>query len=157
MSVGLAFNAPLRWHIHTGRNAKSTTDLGIRFTPGAMVAGSEGGRFQEPTPGEPSDQRVTGGVRAELAFPVSIDVHDRVSVVTGGTIPFTLMFAKGVDPWGIIPILVRMGVEINAAPKVAPFFLFELGPGIGVGNGGADVDFAFRIWVGTSFWSVLSN
>jgi len=157
VSVGFAFNAPLRWHIHTGRNAKSTTDLGIRFTPGAMVAGSEGGRFQQPAPGEPSDQRVTGGVRAELAFPVSIDVHDRVSVVTGGTIPLTLMFAKGVDPWGIIPILFRMGVEINAAPKVAPFFLFELGPGIGVGNGGADVDFAFRIWVGTSFWSVLSN
>jgi hypothetical protein len=77
-----------------------------------MVAGSEGGRFQAPPPGVQPEQRVTGGVRAELAFPVSIDVHDRVSVVTGGTIPFTLMFAQGVDPWGIIPILVRMGVEI---------------------------------------------
>jgi hypothetical protein len=53
--------------------------------------------------------------------------------------------------------LVRIGVEINAAPKVAPFFLFELGPGIGVGEGGSDVDFAFRIWVGTAFWSVLGN
>lgn len=98
-----------------------------------------------------------GGLRAELAVPVSIDVHDRVSVVTGAALPFTLMFARDVDPWGIIPLMVRMGVEINAAPKVAPFFLFELGPAIGIGNGVTDVDFAFRIWVGTAFWSVLGN
>ena len=142
VSVGLALNAPLRWHIHTGKHAKATTDVGVRFTPGAMVGGSERGRFQAPPPGVQPDGRVMGGVRAELAFPVSIDVHDRVSVVTGGTIPFTLMFAREADPWGIIPILVRMGVEINAAPKVAPFFLFELGPGIGIGNGTSDVDFA---------------
>jgi hypothetical protein len=98
-----------------------------------------------------------GGIRAELAVPVSVDVHDRVSVVTGGTIPFTLLFASGGDAWGIIPLLVRIGVEINAAPKVAPFFLLELGPAIGIGNGGADVDFAFRVWVGTAFWSVLKK
>ncbi|MBW2629357.1 MAG: hypothetical protein JRE45_17315 [Deltaproteobacteria bacterium] len=96
-------------------------------------------------------------LRAELAVPISIDVHDRVSVVTGATIPLTLMFAKDVDPWGIIPLLVRMGVEINAAPKVAPFFLFELGPAIRIGNTNSNVDFAFRVWVGTAFWSVLGN
>ena len=64
---------------------------------------------------------------------------------------------KTQDPWGIIPLLIRMGVEINAAPKVAPFFLFELGPAIGIGNGTSDVDFAFRVWVGTAFWSVLGK
>ena len=155
VSAGLALNAPLRWHIHNRKHAKATTDIGLRFTPGAMVGGSDRGRV--PPVGSRRDQRVMGGVRAELAVPVSIDVHDRVSVVTGATIPFTLMFARDVNPWGIIPLLVRMGVEINAAPKVAPFFLFELGPAIRIGNGTSDVDFAFRVWVGTAFWSVLGK
>jgi hypothetical protein len=156
VAVGFALNVPLRWHIHHKRHARSTTDVGLRFTPGAMVGGSE--RRRNPPPfGGPPDNRVMGGLRAEIAVPLSIDVHERVSIVTGAAIPFTLMFAKDVNPWGIIPILIRMGVEINAAPKVAPFFLFELGPGIGVGSGGSDVDFAFRIWVGTAFWSVLGN
>ncbi|MGD8318334.1 MAG: hypothetical protein PVH76_11325 [Myxococcales bacterium] len=154
VAAGFAFNVPLRWHIHNRKHAKSTTDVGLRFTPGAMVGGSERG---SPPFGVQLDNRVMGGVRAELAVPVSIDVHQRVNVVTGFAMPLTLMFAKDQDPWGIIPLLIRMGVEINAAPKVAPFFLFELGPGIGVGNGGSDVDFAFRIWVGTAFWNVLGR
>ena len=157
VSVGLAFNAPLRWHLHTGRHARATTDVGLRFTPGAMVGGGERRPNATEPPGFQPDRGVVGGIRAELAAPLSIDVHDRVSVVTGATIPFTVMFAEGGNVWGIIPILIRMGVEINAAPKVAPFFLFELGPGIGIGNGRSDVDFAFRIWVGTSFWSVLGK
>lgn len=155
VSAGLALNAPLRWHVHNRKHAKATTDVGIRFTPGAMVGGTDRGPV--PPVGVRPDPRVMGGIRAELAVPISIDVHDRVSVVTGATIPLTLMFARDADPWGIIPLLVRMGVEINAAPKVAPFFLFELGPAIRVGNGTSDVDFAFRVWVGTAFWSVLGN
>ncbi|MGB5809257.1 MAG: hypothetical protein WBG86_01930 [Polyangiales bacterium] len=155
VSIGLALNAPLRWHIHNRRRPKATIDMGLRFTPGLMVGSSEGPRFRGPGPFEPGDRRAMGGVRAEIALPVSIDVHDRVSVVTGGSIPLTMFFAESVDPWGVIPLLFRMGVEINASPRVAPFFLLELGPGIGVGNGGADVDLAFRVWVGTSFWSVL--
>ncbi len=155
VSVGLALNAPLRWHIHDRRRPRATIDVGLRFTPGLMVGRSEGPRFDDPPDFPESNRRAMGGVRAEIAVPVSIDVHDKVSVVTGGTIPLTMMFAEGGDVWGIIPLLIRMGVEINASPKVAPFFLLEVGPGIGVGNGGSDVDFAFRVWVGTSFWSVL--
>lgn len=157
VSIGIAFNAPLRWHLKTRKHAKATTDVAFRLTPGLMVGSSDRGRIQAPPPGFEPDQRVMGGFRAELAVPVSIDVHDRVSVVTGGTIPLTLLFAEGVDPWGIIPLMVRLGVEINAAPKVAPFFLLEMGPAIGIGNGRSDVDFAFRVWVGTSFWSVLGK
>lgn len=155
VGVGFALNVPLRWHIHNKRHARSTTDVGLRFTPGAMIGGS--GHHDDPPFAGGQNDRVMGGLRAELAVPVSIDVHKRVSVVTGAVIPFTIMFAEGADPWGVIPLLLRMGVEINAAPKVAPFFLLELGPGIGVGSGGSDVDFAFRVWVGTSFWSVLGN
>lgn len=154
ITVGFAFNVPLRWHIHHRSHARSTTDVGFRFTPGALIGDSEGRQGPPPAGVQPA-RGITGGLRAEIAIPVSIDVHDRVSVVTGTAIPLTLMLARDANPWGIIPLLVRVGVEINAAPKVAPFFLFELGPGIGVGGGGVDVDFAFRIWVGTAFWSVL--
>ncbi len=156
ITVGFAFNVPLRWHIHHRRHARSTTDVGLRFTPGALIGDTEGRQRRPPSGVQPA-RGITGGLRAEIAIPVSIDVHNRVSVVTGAAIPLTLMLARETNPWGIIPLLVRVGVEINAAPKVAPFFLFELGPGIGVGGGGADVDFAFRIWVGTAFWSVLGN
>lgn len=164
MAIGLALNAPLRWHIHHKGHAKATTDVGFRFTPGVMVGS---GRCRGRRAGfcfdnrfDPFDRRrrATGGIRAELAIPISIDVHERVSVVTGGTIPLTFMFARDVNPWGIIPLMVRLGVEINASPKVAPFFLLELGPAIGIfGNGFSDVDFAFRVWFGTAFWSVLGK
>ena len=89
-------------------------------------------------------------------MPVSIKVHERVNVVTGGTIPLSLFIVE--DPgnnFGVIPILIRMGVEVEASPKVAPWFLLEIGPGIGISDNDTDVDFAFRIWVGTSFWSIL--
>jgi hypothetical protein len=161
MAIGLALNAPLRWHLSQRRHAKATTDVGFRFTPGVMVGSARGRGRRGPFfyyPFYPFDgHRAAGGVRAELAVPVSVDVHERVSVVTGATIPLTLMFARDVNPWVVIPLLVRLGVEINASPKVAPFFLLELGPAIGVGSRVSDVDFAFRVWVGTSFWSVLGK
>jgi hypothetical protein len=96
VSVGLAFNAPLRWHIHERKRTKATTDVGIRFTPGAMVGGSD--RRRVPPVGPPPNQRVMGGVRAELAVPISVDVHDRVSVVTGATIRWRLSFCSSSAP-----------------------------------------------------------
>jgi hypothetical protein len=104
------------------------------------------------------DDAFTFGIKAEAAAPISIDVHDRVSVITGGTIPFAVYISnQNIGTFGVIPLLVRMGVEIKAANHVSPFFLFELGPGIAVGGGTADVSFAWRIWVGTSFWGVIGK
>lgn len=143
--IGLGLSAPLRWHLATKRRAKVTNDVGFRFTPGILLAGNDADAF-------------TFGIKAELAAPVSIDVHERVSVVTGGAIPLALYLNNhDIGARGFIPLLVRMGVEINAGKHVAPFFLFELGPGIEVRSGGADVSFAWRIWVGTSFWSVIGK
>jgi len=85
---------------------------------------------------------------------VSVDVNPRVSIVTGGAIPIDLGWVKNVGFVGVIPLLFRLGLEINASDKVAPFVLMEVGPGIGFGQGSSGVDLAARIWVGASFWSV---
>ena len=141
--IGFGLSAPLRWHLSTKNRSKATNDVAFRFTPGILLAGNRFDSF-------------TFGIKAEAAAPVSLDVHERVSVITGGTIPFAIYFSnRNVGTRGLIPLLFRMGVEIKASTHVSPFVLFELGPGIGVGGGTADVSFAWRIWVGTSFWGVM--
>jgi len=143
--IGGGLSAPLRWHLSSKRRAKATNDVGFRFTPGILLAGNTAGGF-------------TFGVKSEVAVPVSIDVHERVSVVTGGAIPFAVYINnRDIGAAGFIPLMIRTGVEINASPHAAPFFLFELGPGIVVANGGADVEFAWRLWAGTSFWGVVGK
>ena len=139
--VGLGVSAPLQWHLSTKNRSRVTNDVGFRFTPGILLARNAGRDF-------------TFGVKAEVSAPVSIDVHERVSVVTGGAIPFGVYFQSG-GSFGVIPLLMRMGVEIKANERVSPFFLFELGPGIAVGSGTNDVSFAWRLWFGTSFWGVM--
>ncbi len=143
--IGLGLSAPLRWHLATKKRAKTTNDISFRFTPGILLAGNRADTF-------------TFGIKAEAAAPVSLDVHERVSVITGGAIPFAVYISnRDLGTRGFIPLLFRMGVEIKASDHVSPFFLFELGPGIGVGGGVADVSFAWRIWVGTSFWGVTGK
>ena len=141
--IGFAMSSPLRWHLSTKNRPRVVNDVALRFTPGVLFAGNRADTF-------------TFGIKAELAAPVSIDVHERVSVVTGGAIPFAVYISsQNVGTVGLIPLLVRMGVEIKGNERVSPFFLFELGPGIAIGGGRADVEFAWRIWVGTSFWGVM--
>lgn len=143
--IGFGFSAPLRWHLSTKNRAKATNDVAFRFTPGILLAGNR-------------DESFTFGIKAEAAAPVSLDVHERVSVITGGTIPFAIYISnQNVGTRGVIPLLFRVGVEIKASPHVSPFFLFELGPGIGVGRGAADVSFAWRLWAGTSFWGLTGK
>jgi len=151
--IGFGFSAPLRWHLSTKRRTKATNDVAFRFTPGILLAGNR----DRDRPGNQGDA-FTFGIKAEVAAPVSIDVHERVSVITGGTIPFAVYISnRNVGTRGVIPLLFRMGVEIKASEHVSPFFLFELGPGIAVQEGGADVSFAWRIWAGTSFWGVMGK
>ena len=145
VGIGGAFNAQLRWNVRHKARQKATSDVALRLSPGILLANTEG----------PVDLFVFG-IRAEFAVPVSVDLHERVSLVTGGTIPLSMFFVEDGDPYGVIPLMFRLGVEINASPKVAPFVLFEVGPGIAVGSGDTDVDVAFRVWVGTAFWSVLN-
>jgi hypothetical protein len=65
-----------------------------------------------------------------------------------------LGWIEGTGFFGAIPLLVRLGVEIKASDKTAPFILMEVGPGIGFGQGGSDVTLAARLLGGLTFWSV---
>jgi len=74
-------------------------------------------------------------------------------LITGGTIPATFMFVdNGGDPFVIIPIFGRIGTEIMASKDITPWMLIELGPAIAIGNGGTNTEFAFRAWLGVTFW-----
>jgi hypothetical protein len=142
--IAFALYAPLRFHLWDHKRPASKTDLGFRVTPGLM-AGSE------------ARDTATVVSRLELAVPVSVDVHPKLSVVTGGAVPVDLGWIEGVGFRGAIPLLVRLGVEIKAGAKAAPFVLMEVGPGFGFGEGGSDVTLAARLWAGTSFWSVIKK
>jgi hypothetical protein len=54
-----------------------------------------------------------------------------------------------------------MGVEIKANENIAPWFYFDLGPGISFGmgdnNSGSNASFAWRIGAGTAFWGVMGK
>ena len=142
--IAFAVYAPLRFHIYDKQRPNAKTDLGIRFTPGLMA-------------GSAAVNTAMVMARAEIAVPVSVDVNPKLSVVTGGAIPIDLGWVENVGFIGAIPLLVRLGVEIKAADKVAPFVLMEVGPGIGFGQGASDVTLAARITAGTSFWSVIGK
>ena len=68
--------------------------------------------------------------------------------------PVAAAVIKHVGFVGAIPLLVRLGLEIKAGEKTAPFVLIEVGPGIGFGQGSSDVTLAARLWAGVTFWSV---
>jgi hypothetical protein len=142
--IAFAIYAPLRFHLWNHKRPGSTTDLGFRVTPGLMA-------------GSAAFKTATVVSRIELAVPVSVDVNPKLSVVTGGAIPIDLGWVEGTGFVGVIPLLVRLGVEIKASKKTAPFVLIEVGPGIGFGQGRSGVDLAARIWAGTSFWSVTGK
>ena len=142
--IAFALYAPLRFHLWERERPASRTDLGLRFTPGLMA-------------GSAAVNTAMVMARAELAIPVSVDVHPKLSVVTGGVIPIDLGWVEGAGFRGTIPLLVRLGVEIKGGSKTAPFVLMEVGPGIGFGQGGSDVTLAARIWAGTTFWSVIGK
>jgi hypothetical protein len=139
--IAFALYAPLRFHLYEKKRSNAKTDLGIRFTPGLMAGSAS------------MDQAIVMS-RAEIAVPVSIDVNPKLSVVTGGAIPIDLGWIENVGFFGAIPLLVRLGVEIKASDKVAPFVLMEVGPGFGFGQGASDTALAARLTAGTTFWSV---
>jgi hypothetical protein len=146
VKIGLGVNGLLRWHLSEKERPKVTNDVGILFKPGILISSNWASTF-------------TFGIRAEVGAPVSIDVHERVSVVTGGYIPFAYFINSDFSNSGLVPLLIRLGVEIKANENVAPWFYFDLGPGIGFGSGGsgASTSFAWRLAAGTAFSGVLGK
>lgn len=144
IKIGLGINGMLRWNVLSNEKPKVTNDLGILFKPGILISGNRSDTF-------------TFGIKGEVGVPLSIDVHERVSVVTGGFLPIVGYINKDRGNFGEVPILIRLGVEIMANENVAPWFFFDLGPGIRFGSGGSDTSFAWRIGAGTAFWGVMGR
>ena len=144
IKIGLGIDGMLRWNILSNVKPKVQNDFAILFKPGVLIAGNRGDTF-------------TFGIKGEVGLPFTIDVHERVTVVTGGFLPIGGYINSNQGNFGEIPILIRMGVEIMANENVAPWFFFDLGPGIRFGNGTSDTGFAWRLGAGTAFWGVLGK
>ncbi len=144
IKIGLGVSGILRWNLASKERAKVTNDTALLFKPGILIAGNRFDTF-------------TFGIKPEVGVPVSIDVHERVSVVTGGFIPLTIFINKDVSNQTFLPLLIRLGVEIKASEKVAPWFFFDLGPGITFSNSSSDAGFSWRLGAGTAFWGVMGK
>lgn len=150
IKIGLGIDGMIRWNFVSNKKPKVQNDFALLVKPGILIAGNRFG----------GSDNFTFGIKGEIGLPFTIDVHERVTVVTGGFLPIG-GYINNLDnsSFGEIPILIRLGVEIMANDNVAPWFFFDLGPGIAFGGGrnGADVGFAWRIGAGTAFWGVLGK
>ena len=145
IKIGLGIDGMVRWHLATRNHDKVTTDIAILAKPGILIAGNNNDSF-------------TFGIMGEALVPVSLDVHERVNVVVGGAFIIEgYINNNNVPNQGRIPLLIRMGVEIKANENVEPWFFFDLGPGIGFGEGASGASFAWRLGAGTAFWGVMGK
>ncbi len=146
IKIGLGVNGWVRWNFISNQKPKVHNDFALLVKPGILIGGSTFDQF-------------TFGIKGEIGLPFSIDVHERVTVVTGGFLPIGGYIIKDSNNFGELPILIRLGVEIMANENVAPWFFFDLGPGIKFGSAfnGAETGFAWRIGAGTAFWGVLGK
>jgi len=138
VNIGGAFNMPFRWHLKETGSA----DIALQVKPGILFGSLDEGRF---------DGNFVFGVRGELSVPVTIELTPKVNLITGGAIPLTYMIVDNAPDYFVLPLLARVGAEVQATETITPWLLFELGPAIRFGDG-TDAEFAFRIWVGSSFF-----
>ena len=144
IKIGLGIDGMMRWHLATRKHDKVTSHIAILGKPGILIAGNRGDSF-------------TFGIMGEALVPVSIDVHERVNVVVGGAFIIRGYINSSGSNFGQIPLLIRMGVEIDAAENVEPWFFFDLGPGINIGSAVSGAEFAWRLGAGTTFWGIMGN
>jgi len=137
VEIGGALNVPLKWHL----KKTGTADIAFQVKPGILLGSLEEGGGDD----------FVFGMRCELSVPVTIELTPKVNLITGGAIPLTGMIVSGADDYFVLPLLARIGAEVKATEKITPWLLFELGPAIAFGDG-TEAEFAFRIWVGSSFF-----
>jgi|JI10StandDraft_1071094.scaffolds.fasta_scaffold36712_8 hypothetical protein len=138
VDVGFALNVPFRWHMRQSGRA----DIGFRFAPGALIGSND-------APG--GDQLVTA-IRGDMGVPITVSLDNRINLITGVTVPFTVMFVENVDAYVIVPIMPRIGVEFAASQSISPLIMLELGPTIAIGDFGTKLELGVRAWIGAVFW-----
>jgi len=145
IKIGLAVDGMVRWHLATRKHAKITNHIAILAKPGILIGANR------------RADTFTFGIAGEALVPVSMDVHERVNVVVGGAFIIKGYINNNTSNFGEIPLLFRLGVEILANENVEPWFYFDLGPGIGFGEGASGASFAWRLGAGTAFWGVMGK
>ena len=138
VTFGGAVNVPVRWYL----GKVGAGEMAFQVKPGILFANVDT-RW---------DDYFVFGLRGELGLPVTIDLTPEVNLITGASIPFTVMIVDGADDFVILPLLARIGTEVKATERITPWLLFELGPALSFGGyDGTEAEFAFRIWVGSAF------
>lgn len=138
VDIGAALNVPFRWQLKQNGRAH----VALEMAPGGLIGSNDA----------PGGDLFVFGLRAEMGVPVSIDLNDRISFLTGVSAPFSVMFVESADPYVVIPLMPRLGVEFAVDESIAPFLLVELGPTIAVGDFGTEVELGLRSWIGVDFW-----
>lgn len=138
VDVGFALNVPFRWHLRQNGRA----DIAFRFAPGALIGSNNG----------PGNDQFVAAVRGDMGVPITISLDNRINLITGVTVPFTVMFVENVDAYVIVPILPRIGVEFAASQSISPLLMLELGPTIAIGDFGTELELGVRAWIGAVFW-----
>ena len=134
--AGIELELPMRFRLGGG----DAVQVAFRLAPGLLVA----------------DAGTTVlGLRADAGAVVTVDVHPRANLVTGATVPFTILVAKGADAELLLPVLGRLGLESFASKDMAIFLLLELGPVFSLLDVPMNEDRAklgSRFWVGVTFY-----
>lgn len=138
VTFGAAVNVPLRFYI----GKVGAGEMAFQVKPGFLLGYAD----------TDWDSYFVCGLRGELSLPVTIELTPDVNLITGASIPFTGVIVDGADDYVILPLLARIGTEVKATERITPWFLFELGPALSFGGyDGTEAEFAFRIWIGSSF------
>ena len=136
VDVGLELELPMRFHVA----ATDSADVAFRIAPGVLVADAG---------------NTVLGIRADAGALVSVEVHPRANLVTGATVPFTVLLVSGGDTAVVLPILGRLGLESFASNDVAVSLLLELGPAFLLPDVGPNDDrgkLGARFWIGATFY-----
>ena len=146
VDVGLDLEAPMRFHIAQ----RGAADVAFRFAPGLLLGDHDHGRFDRG-----GGDNLLFGVRPEVGVLVGIELSDMVNLVTGGVVPVTILIDDH-DPDNevivVIPLMPRIGVEVQPFESLVPWALLELGPTVGLSDGNSDVDAGVRFWLGVTWY-----
>ena len=145
VDVGLDLEAPMRFHLAQ----RGAADVALRFAPGVLIGDHDHGRFDR------GGDNLLIGLRPELGVLVGIQLSDMVNLITGGVVPFTILIDDhdaGNDVFVVVPLMPRVGVEVQPFEALVPWALLEIGPTVIFGGGDSDVDAGVRFWLGVTWY-----
>jgi hypothetical protein len=135
VQIGLDLEAPMRFHLaHSGK-----ADVAFRFAPGFLLADAAG-------------DTLVLGLKPEVGVLVGIQLSEMVNLVTGGVVPFTVLIVPDAVNVLVVPILPRLGVEVQPTESLVTWALMEIGPTVLHADGYTDTRAGVRFWIGITWY-----